>query len=151
MTPVVAALQEVIAAETALGNDVVLVNHSVGGMAGTSAVKGFTKSNPSNLTSGTAGSVIGLIQLTAWMPVADEVSVADLAGDFARRNPDLSYIGVKAKEDDQGWQVLQGNPAEYFYVSIPRNLNQLAPSSHAVVCGIQIWLTDNDIERYACG
>jgi len=118
MATVVEVLQEAIAVETSLGHDVVLVNHSMGGMAGTSAVKGFTKKDPSNLTSQSTGYVVGLIQLTAWMPDADEVSAAELAGGFARRHPDLPYIGVKAVVNEHGWSVLQGNPAEYFYTDM---------------------------------
>ncbi|KIW67062.1 hypothetical protein PV04_06338 [Phialophora macrospora] len=115
MTAVVDALQKVIAAETSLGNDVVMINHSMGGMAGTSAVEGFTKKNPSRLGSGRSGHVLGLVQVTAWVPVANEVSVADMAQDFARRNPGPKDVQLVAAENDQGWWELKGDPAKAFY------------------------------------
>ena len=119
MTPVVTALQEVIAAETSSGHDVVLVNHSLAGMAGTSAVKGFTRRNASKLTSQNVGRVVGLVQLTAWLPTEDNDSLAKIISDFDRRHPDLPYIGVRAETDERGWWVLQGNPADYFYSDMP--------------------------------
>ena len=113
LTPVINAVQEVIAAETATGDDVVLVNHSMGGMAGTSAVKGFTKQDQSRLKS--AGSVIGLVQLTAWIPVANEVSLGDMAEEFASRHPQSNGVRLVVEDSDQGWCELKGDPAKSFY------------------------------------
>ncbi|KAJ9606780.1 hypothetical protein H2200_008789 [Cladophialophora chaetospira] len=113
LTPVINALQEVIAAEIALENDVVLINHSMGGIAGTSASKGFTKQNQSRLQS--SGSVIGLVQLTAWVPVANDVSLADMAADFARRNPQPKGVQLVVKDSGQGWCEVSGDPAQSFY------------------------------------
>jgi pimeloyl-ACP methyl ester carboxylesterase len=115
MTPVIDALQQVIAAETNLGNDVVMVNHSMGGLAGTSAVKGFTKKDPSRLGSGKSGHVLGLVQITAWLPVANEVSLADLAQDFSRRHPEPKDVQLVATDNGHGWSELKGDPAKAFY------------------------------------
>ncbi|EXJ68036.1 uncharacterized protein A1O5_08651 [Cladophialophora psammophila CBS 110553] len=119
MTVVVEALQEVIADETGLGNDVVLVNHSMGGIAGCSAVKGFTRKDPSKRKTEKSGHVSGLVQLTAWTPLEHETSLADIGEDFARRNPGVTIPRMKMTNNDEGWTVLQGNPAEHFYNDMP--------------------------------
>ncbi|KAH7016432.1 uncharacterized protein B0I36DRAFT_368966 [Microdochium trichocladiopsis] len=57
-----ARLQELIAAETSTGRDVVMVNHSFGGVLGHSAVDGFTVRNPARLTTiESIGKVIGIV------------------------------------------------------------------------------------------
>ncbi|KAH0844933.1 hypothetical protein AYO21_04143 [Fonsecaea monophora] len=121
MAPVVAALQEVIADEIGLGNNVVLVNHSMAGMTGCSAVRGFTRKDPSKRRSDNSGYVTGLIQITAWTPTKHETSLADLSEDFARRHPEFKMARMKIKIDDEGWSEVQGEPAEYFYNDMPRH------------------------------
>ncbi|EXJ58541.1 hypothetical protein A1O7_05968 [Cladophialophora yegresii CBS 114405] len=120
LKPVIDALQEVIAEETNMGNDVVMVNHSMGGMAGTSAIKGFTKQNSSELGSGNSGHVLGLVQLTAWVPVAKEVSLADMAQDFARRHPGPKDVQLVTEDPGSGWSELKGDPAKAFYNDMSR-------------------------------
>ncbi|KIX95580.1 uncharacterized protein Z520_08700 [Fonsecaea multimorphosa CBS 102226] len=122
MTPVVAALQEVVADETGLGNDVVLVNHSMGGMAGCSAVRGFTRKDPSKRKSEKSGHVTGLIQITAWTPSEHETSLVNIGEDFARRHPEIMRARIKHKIDDEGWCEVQDEEVavKFFYNDMPR-------------------------------
>src|ERR1700761_5504197 len=57
-----------ISTETSQGNDVVLINHSFGGSVGCSAVRGFSRNDPSRLTPGhSSGHVIGIAQICAFL------------------------------------------------------------------------------------
>ncbi len=90
----------------------------MGGVAGTSAIKGFTEKDPSRLEIGRSGHVVGLVQVTAWVPVANEVSLADVGQEFARRHPKPTKprdIRLVVEDSDEGWAELKGNPAEAFY------------------------------------
>jgi pimeloyl-ACP methyl ester carboxylesterase len=116
---VIKALQEVIAAETALGHDVAMVNHSMGGMAGTSAIQGFTHKDPSKLKSGKSGHVMGLVQLTTWTPVSKEVSLIDMSQEYARRRSIAPRQGLSRPNESTGWADLQGDPAQHFYNDLP--------------------------------
>ncbi|OAP60586.1 hypothetical protein AYL99_05588 [Fonsecaea erecta] len=122
MTSVVAALQEVIADEIEQGNDVVLVNHSMAGISGCSAVKGFTRKDSSKRKGEKSGYVSGLIQITAWTPSGNETSLADLGEDFARSHPEIKISRMKTKTDDEGWSEVDGEPAKYFYNDLPREV-----------------------------
>ena len=64
IAPCISQIQALIAAETSAGRDVVMVNHSFGGVVGSSAVNGFTTKNPAKLE-GTKGKVIGIIQMAS--------------------------------------------------------------------------------------
>ncbi|OJJ05153.1 hypothetical protein ASPVEDRAFT_834030 [Aspergillus versicolor CBS 583.65] len=72
-TPVTSAagsinqIQSIIIDETSNGRNVVVINHSLGGVVGCSAVKGFTRKDPSRLDNN-SGSVVGIIQLCAFTP-----------------------------------------------------------------------------------
>ena len=116
--PVINALQDVIAEEAEMGNDVAVVNHSISGMVGTSAIKGFTKKNPSRLKSSRAGYVVGVVQVTAWVLVANEVSIADMDQEFARRHPHPTkprVVQLVVEDSDKGWSELKSDPAKAFY------------------------------------
>lgn len=52
-----------------------LVNNSLGGLVGCSAVRGYTASNPSNLD-GRGGHVIGIVQIAA-MTLRDGAPLAE--------------------------------------------------------------------------
>lgn len=96
-------IQTLIAQETTLGNDVVLINHSFGGSVGCTSVSGFTKKDPTKLTPN-SGKVIGLIQLCAFMPQTG-ASLYDMIGStglFHHTGPD-------------GWEEIDQDPEALFY------------------------------------
>jgi pimeloyl-ACP methyl ester carboxylesterase len=96
-------IQTLIAEETSLGNDVILINHSFGGFAGCTSVKGFTQKDPSRLTP-KSGKVIGIIQLCAFMPQSglSVYDVIDTEKVFHRSGPD-------------GWEIIIQDPEALFY------------------------------------
>ena len=115
MAPVIRHLQSIIATELDIGNKVVLVNHSFGGFAGVSAVKGFTRTNPSNLISEKSGHVVGLVQVTAFTPPSN-TSLVDVLSDpeHVALNPSISVAALRPSAD--GWLELHGaDPRELFY------------------------------------
>jgi hypothetical protein len=96
-------IQKIIATETTAGRNVVVINHSFGGSVGCSAVKGFTKKDPSRL-SDASGYVVGIIQLCAFTPPAKH-SLYDVVGTpaFHQHGPD-------------GWEIIHnGDPRNLFY------------------------------------
>ena len=105
----VSQLEEIIGAETAKGNDVVMVNHSFGGVVGCSAVKGFTAKDSSKL--GTAkGKVIGIIELCAFMVPTGACMyevVASTPGQF------------RSHVTSEGWSVIDDDTIDLFYNDLP--------------------------------
>jgi pimeloyl-ACP methyl ester carboxylesterase len=100
-------IQTLIAEETILGNDVVLINHSFGGSAGCTSVKGFTQKDPSRLTPN-SGKVIGIIQLCAFMPRSD-LSLYDMV--------DITRVFHHSGPD--GWEIIDQDPEALFYNDLP--------------------------------
>ncbi|KAJ5371042.1 uncharacterized protein N7496_007134 [Penicillium cataractarum] len=96
-------IQTLIAQETTLGNDVVLINHSFGGSVGCSSVKGFTQKDPSRLTPN-SGKVIGIIQLCAFMPQSG-LSLYDMV--------DITKVFHHSEPD--GWEGIHQDPVALFY------------------------------------
>ncbi|CAI7677629.1 unnamed protein product [Penicillium pancosmium] len=97
-------VQELIASETAQGNNVVLVNHSFGGCVGSSSVKGFTQKDPSKLSPG-SGKVVGIIQLCAFTPPS-KTALYDII------NLDTSFH----HSGPGGWELIDnGEPTDLFY------------------------------------
>jgi len=117
LAPVIAALQDLIAAETDAGNDVVLVNHSFGGMVGVSAVKGFTAKDPSKLRHDKSGHVLGLVQAPAFTPPSN-TSLADTFADPAFAAAASSER--RMQHNNEGWVQLLCDPADFFYNDLPR-------------------------------
>jgi pimeloyl-ACP methyl ester carboxylesterase len=100
----ISQVQDLIASETAQGNDVVLVNHSFGGCVGSSSVKGFTQKDSSRLSPG-SGKVVGIIQLCAFTPPSKTAlyDIIDLDTSFHHSGPD-------------GWELIDnGEPTDLFY------------------------------------
>jgi alpha-beta hydrolase superfamily lysophospholipase len=62
--PCVEQLQQLLSKETSSGRDVVVVNHSFGGIAGCSAIEGYTELSSARLGKGD-GHVRGIVQITA--------------------------------------------------------------------------------------
>ncbi|KAJ5604893.1 alpha/beta-hydrolase [Penicillium lagena] len=103
-------IQKLLNVATMAGRDVVLVNHSFGGVVGCSAVKGFTQKNSSQLHAG-SGRVIGIIHLSAIM-VPSHCSVDDLAS--------LSPDPLFHNPGPDGWQIIDnGDPRDVFYNDLP--------------------------------
>lgn len=100
-------IQALITEETTLGNDVVLINHSFGGSAGCSSVKGHTQKDPSRLTP-KSGRVVAIIQICAFMPPSN-ASLYDLI------DPSIAFH--HAGED--GWEVIDQDPEALFYNDLP--------------------------------
>jgi pimeloyl-ACP methyl ester carboxylesterase len=100
-------IQTLIAEETTLGNDVVLINHSFGGSVGCSSVKGFTQKDPTRLTPN-SGKVIGIVQLCAFMPQPNLslYDMIDISKAFHHTGPD-------------GWEVIDQKPEALFYNDLP--------------------------------
>lgn len=61
--PCVEQVQKVLSEETSAGRDVVVVNHSLGSLAGCSSIEGYTKTNSSRLGEG-SGHVLGMVQIS---------------------------------------------------------------------------------------
>ncbi|KAJ5598911.1 hypothetical protein N7510_011861, partial [Penicillium lagena] len=99
-------IQNLIIAATTSGQNMVLVNHSFGGVVGCSSVKGFTQKEPSRLRFG-SGEVIGLIQLAAFL-LPLNCSLYDIIGS-ASREP-CHHHGP------EGWEITDnGDPQLLFY------------------------------------
>lgn len=123
MLPVITQVQDLIAAETTQGNDVVLINHSFGGFAGSSAVKGYTKKDPSSLSHEKSGHVLGLINVPAFMP-ASNTSLFDImvpSNSNSDSNTDSTQHRRNSLANAEGWWELTRDPASLFY-------NDLSPS-----------------------
>ncbi|CAI7624803.1 unnamed protein product [Penicillium manginii] len=100
-------VQDLIAAETTQGNNVVLVNHSFGGCVGSSSVKGFTQKDPSKLGPG-SGKVVGIVQICAFTPASKTAlyDIINLDTPFHHSGPD-------------GWELIDnGEPIDLFYHDI---------------------------------
>ncbi|CAL5872448.1 uncharacterized protein PFLUO_LOCUS6712 [Penicillium psychrofluorescens] len=105
----ISQVQDIIVAEITNGNDVVMVNHSFGGIVGCSAVKGFTAKDSSKL--GTAkGKVVGIIELCAFMVPS---------------NTDLNELvasgpgGFRVHVSSDGWVIVDDDTIEVFYNDLP--------------------------------
>ncbi|KAI1616232.1 Alpha/beta hydrolase fold-1 [Exophiala viscosa] len=116
IAPAIESLRRVIASEIDAGNDVVVVNHSFGGMVGCSAIKGFTRKNQSNLKHNKSGHVLGLIQTPAFAPRSN-TALIDL---YAVPG----YVESLSSQDQvrpskEGWSELLREPGGYFYNDLP--------------------------------
>lgn len=85
-------LQELIREETSAGRDVVMINHSLGALAGCSAVEGLTRSNPRQLGDD-QGSVIGMFNITA-MIIRDAEHHAQV------------FSKIPSNPDENGWKAV---------------------------------------------
>ena len=102
-------IQGLISAEADAGNDVILVNHSFGGLVGCSSVKGFTAKDPSKLSSTAKGKVVGIIQLCAFLAPAN-ISLYDIVD----REKGFHHAGA------DGWEMIDnGDPVDLFYNDLP--------------------------------
>ena len=112
LEPCIEQLQDILAAETSTGNDVILIGHSFGGVVSSSAVKGFTSQDPSKLKSKDSGKVIGLALMTA-MVVPTGLS-------FGKYNAGGQPVnkGIGAPAGD-GWTTLVPDPKECLYQDLP--------------------------------
>lgn len=105
--PAIEQVQSLISAEVSSGRDVILITHSFGGSVGSSAVKGLTRKDPSNLTSSSTGRVVGLIQIAAFLPPTG-VSLHDVLADRSHEPFHHSY--------PDGWELIDnGDPRKLFY------------------------------------
>jgi pimeloyl-ACP methyl ester carboxylesterase len=103
-------LQAVLRDEVREGRNVVVVNHSLGGIGGCSAVRGFTERDPSLLASSasSSGRVVGIVQVTAIALKGPEHK-----REFYENLPSIPY--------GDGWKAPPPNAQQYFY-------NDLDPS-----------------------
>ena len=107
IAPCISQIQEIIAAETSAGRNVVMVNHSFGGVVGCSAVNGFTAKNPANLTG--SGKVIGIIQMCA-LTVPTGVSLLEFLQ--KGKGSDIKPIGLAGPD---GWDEMKRDVVEAMY------------------------------------
>lgn len=107
-------IQSIITDETRNGRNVVLINHSFGGAAGCSAVKGFTEKDPSRLDNN-SGRVIGIIQLCAFMPPPKNAQYEFLGPIIESRAPFYH-------SSPDGWNLLNSDidVNDVFYNDLPR-------------------------------
>ena len=105
-------LQDIIASETAAGNDVIMVVHSFGGVSGSSAVRGFTAKDSPKLKSKESGKVIGIAFMCA-MVIPTRTSFHVYQG---LEEPHSTPIGAPA---DDGWTTLLADPKVIFYQDLP--------------------------------
>lgn len=112
---------ELVLAEVSQGIDVVVVNHSLGGYVGCSAIRGFTKKDSSRLQDG-FGSVIGLVHIVAFLPQTGKALMDVSAIRFYKSQPD-------------GWATIPREEARSrFYHDLPREeqdhwLDAMTPQS----------------------
>ena len=105
--PCITQVQGIIAQETSAGRDVVVVNHSFGGVVGCSAVKGYTATDPSNITPGAAGRVIGIVQTCAFT-IPSNTGMRE----FVVKGGGMTPIAVAGPD---GWDVFIRDPASALY------------------------------------
>lgn len=98
IAPCISQIQDILAQETGMGNNVVMVNHSFGGVVGCSAVNGFTSANPSRL--GGTGKVIGIVQMCA-LTIPSDTSLLEFL--HKGKGSEIEPIGVAG---DDGWDVM---------------------------------------------
>jgi hypothetical protein len=101
-----AQIQDIISTETSAGRDVVMINHSFGGVVGCSAISGFTAAKPNKLTGN--GKVIGVIQMCA-LTVPAGVSL-----EFLRhgKGSDIQPIVLAGPN---GWDTMHRDIVEAMY------------------------------------
>jgi hypothetical protein len=110
MAPCIAQVQDIISTEASAGRDVVMINHSFGGVVGCSAINGFTAANPNKLTEN--GKVIGVIQMCA-LTVPTGVSLLD----FLRHGKgfNIQPVGLAGPN---GWDTMHRDVVEAMYHDI---------------------------------
>ncbi|KAL7628063.1 hypothetical protein AAE478_002259 [Parahypoxylon ruwenzoriense] len=126
-------IQEIIDQETSAGRLVVIVNHSLGGIPGCSAVEGFTKKNPIRLGEA-AGHVIGIVQVTA-MAILDAAHLCEFYSRVSASKPD-------PPRHETGWKSPPIDAKQTFY-------NDLTPEDAEYWCSKLIpnsALLDNSAE-----
>ncbi|KAI1498879.1 alpha/beta-hydrolase [Biscogniauxia marginata] len=111
-------IQEIIAQETSAGRLVVIVNHSLGGIPGCSAVEGFTKKNPVRLGK-TKGRVVGIIQVTA-MAILDAAHLREFYSRVSTSKPNTH-------RNEIGWKSPPVDAKQTFY-------NDLVPEDAEYWC-----------------
>ncbi|KAJ5165897.1 hypothetical protein N7492_006193 [Penicillium capsulatum] len=101
-------VQDLIAAETSAGRNVLLINHSFGGCVGCSAVDGFTEKNPARLTP-TSGKILGIVQVCAFMPPS-KTALYDVLHDAFDMTKSFHHA------HDDGWEWIDAaEPEDLFY------------------------------------
>ena len=100
----VAAIRNVITAESELGNDVLLVAHSYGGVPSCCAVEGLTKADLSQ------GGVVGMVFVTSWMLDSDESILENAIVD----RDTASQSRAKSNDAHEVFKA-RGGPATVFY------------------------------------
>lgn len=111
------AAQKVISNETSQGRNVVVVAHSYGGMVGNSAVKGFTRPKPGDLTttqdqsqSQSTGYVIGIILIASGFTLTGLAFMDPFLG-----HPPPAWVVNK----ETGYADIVVSPRELFYHDVP--------------------------------
>jgi hypothetical protein len=107
IAPCIAQIQAIIAEETSAGRDVVMINHSFGGVVGCSSVNGFTAKNQSRLA-GSGGKVIGIIQMCA-LTIPSNTSLLQFLGGGR------SSIDPIAVAGPDGWDVIVKDVVDVMY------------------------------------
>lgn len=149
IAPCITQIQDIIAEETSAGRDVVLINHSFGGIVGCSAVNGFTVKNPSRLATGAdTGKVIGIVQVTA-LTIPSNMSLAQIQGDavydIAVPGPDGWDVPVENDANDPTkalYNDLEPEDAQYWISKIVKNSSASRFSSENVYAGwtdVPVW------------
>lgn len=101
-------VQHIIASETALGNNVILVNHSFGGSVGCSSMKGFSEKDPFNLRAGYR-KVVGIVQICAFTPPSNKSLYNMIDPDTTFHHSDPDGLGC----------IDNSEPTDIFYNDIP--------------------------------
>lgn len=121
LEPVVEQIAKLVADETSKGNDVVIINHSFGSFAGCSAIKGFTSTDPSNLTEQNSGKVLGILTVAGFFPeheVSFNTMVAASQSTPATDDPG-TVRQLPFKPTEEGWVEFTGDPVHSFYSDLP--------------------------------
>jgi len=121
MVPVIEQVKEIVAEETSKGNDVVIINHSIGSYAGCSSIKGFTATDSSNLSGPNSGKVLGVLTVAGFFPETD-VSVNDMVTALqssSPKNDPSTAVQLPFSPTEEGWLEFTGDAVQAFYNDLP--------------------------------
>lgn len=119
LKPDIEQIQEILRSETGSGSDVVLVTHSIGGVSGSSSIKGFTAKDDSLVPANGKGRVIGLAMLTSWIVPTGTNNITHTIDNNIPR-PDMSGPNI-----EEGLLVLKAEPSYLFYNDLPETEAEL--------------------------
>ncbi|KAH8174113.1 alpha/beta hydrolase family protein [Sarocladium implicatum] len=148
--PCVQSLQELIRGETCAGRNVVIVNHSLGSLAGSSAIEGFTRKDPKHLEAG-HGSVIGIFNMAAII-IRDAEHHAQVFSKIPSNPDEAGWKPVPPPEmtRDVFFNDLDAEDAAYWISQLRPNAGWLDKSAQGLYPGyadVPVWYLIGDQDK----